>query len=292
MTPSQLPAHLPTHLHVDDITKSFGERVAVDRVSLLAQGGITAVLGPNGSGKSTLLRCAASVLVPDTGSIRIDGLDPQREHERIEARRRLGYAPQEAGFDPRVKVFDAVDFVGVLKGLTDNRRRRRTVFEVLDRVGLADRVGDRVRDLSGGMKRRLVLAQALLGSPSLLVFDEPGAALDPDERLRLREILSERRRTTTILIATHLTDEAAAVDTVVVLGDRTIQFTGTPARLAERARGHVWIQPGFPPPGVRASWQLADGRHRCLGRPPTDADLVEPTLEEGYLVVQSRLGVE
>jgi len=277
------------HLYVDSVGKAFGQRPAISDVTLLAQEGVTAVLGPNGCGKSTLLRCIATVMVPDTGSISIDGLDARREQERIEARRRLGYAPQEAGFDARLRVFDAVDYVGVLKGLDDTRRRRRSVFEALDRVGLAERVGERVGELSAGMRRRLVLAQALLGTPTLLVFDEPGAGLDPEERLRLREILTERRRASTVLLATHLTDEAASADTVIALGAGRVQFAGTPAQLAAHAAGRVWLQTGFPPPGVRASWQQADGRHRCLGHPPSAAELVEPTLEEGYLIVQDQI---
>lgn len=273
-------------LFVEQVDKRFAGRAALDGVTLFAQGGITAVLGPNGSGKSTLLRCAATVMMPDSGTVRIDGLDPNREPERIEARRRIGYAPQEAGFDARTRVFDAIDYLAVLKGLGSDRQRRRAVFEVLERVGLGERIGERVGDLSGGMRRRLVLAQALLGGPTLLILDEPGAGLDPDERLRLREILAERRRTTTVLVATHLTDEAAAADAVVVLGPGSVRFAGTPHQLAARASGRVWAEPGFPPPGVRASWQQADGRYRCLGHPPVGAALVEPTLEDGYLIVQ------
>lgn len=276
-------------LFVEQVAKRFAGREALVDVTLFAQGGITAVLGPNGSGKSTLLRCASTVMTPDAGSVRIDGLDPNRERERIEARRRIGYAPQDAGFDARTRVFDAIDYLAVLKGIGPDRQRRRAVFEALDRIGLSDRAGERVGDLSGGMRRRLLLAQALLGGPALLVLDEPGAGLDPDERLRLREILAERRRTTTVLVATHLTDEAASADTVVVLDSGTVRFAGTPTQLAAHADGRVWIQRGFPPPGIRAAWQQADGGHRCLGRPPAGADLVEPTLEEGYLMVQESL---
>lgn len=276
-------------LFVEHVAKRFDRREALVDVTLFAQGGITAVLGPNGSGKSTLLRCASTVMTPDAGTVRIDGLDPNRERERIEARRRIGYAPQDAGFDARTRVFDAIDYLAVLKGVGTDRQRRRAVFETLDRIGLADRAGERVGDLSGGMRRRLLLAQALLGGPSLLVLDEPGAGLDPDERLRLREILAERRRTTTVLVATHLTDEAASADTVVVLGSGTVRFAGSPGQLAAHATGRVWVQAGFPPPGVRSSWQQADGHHRCLGHPPAGVDLVEPTLEEGYLMVQDSL---
>ena len=275
-----------SQVFTESIGKDFGSRTAVDDITLLAQGGITAVLGPNGCGKSTLLRCVATVMVPDRGTVTIDGLDPRREPERIEARRRLGYAPQEAGFDARLRVFDAVDYIGVLKGIDENRQRRRSVIEALDRVGLAERAGERVGDLSAGMRRRLVLAQSLLAAPTLLVLDEPGAGLDPDERLRLREILAERRGTTTVLLATHLTDEAASADTVVVVGAGRVLFAGRPALLAAHATGRVWRQAGFPPPAVRASWRQPDGTHRCLGHPPADAELVEPTLEEGYLIVQ------
>lgn len=273
------------HLFLDRIGSTLGDRTALHDVTLLAQGGVTAVLGPNGCGKSTMLRCAATVLVPDEGSVRIDGLDPLVEPERIEARRRLGYAPQEAGFDGRLRVFDAVDYVAVLKGVNDTRRRRRAVFDAIDRVGLADRVRERVGELSGGMKRRLVLAQSLLGAPSLLVLDEPSAGLDPDERGRLREIVTERRGDATVLLATHLVDEVAAADTVIVLTAGTARFAGTPTQLAARAAGRVWIETALPPPGVRASWRRADGRSRCLGHPPIGAELVEPTVEEGYLAV-------
>ncbi len=265
------------HVFVEHLGMTFGPRVAVDDITLLAQGGITAVLGPNGCGKSTLLRCTATVLVPDRGGVRIDGLDPTREHERIEARRRLGYAPQDAGFAARLRVFDAVDYIAVLKGLGDTRHRRRAAFEALDRVGLAERAQDRVGDLSGGMRRRLVLAQALLGSPTLLVLDEPTAGLDPDERLRLRAILTERRHTSTVLTATHLTDDAAAADTVVVLDAGRASFVGKPTQLAAGGgrscvgAGRVGAA-GRPRELAAAEWPHALSRV-CPGRrPPRGTD--------------------
>ncbi len=275
-----------SRLSLDHVGISFGKRTALREATLHACGGVTAVVGPNGSGKSSLLRCAATVLAPDTGTVRIDDFDPGREHDRIEARRRIGYAPQRSDFDDRLRVATAVDYIAVLKGVTDDRLRRRRVHEALDIVGLADRATRRVGELSGGMRRRLVLAQALLLEPSLLVLDEPSSALDPDERLRLRSVLEERRRRSTVLLATHIIDEAANADTVVVLADGRVRFSGSPARVARLAEGRVWFQQGFPPPGVRASWPQPDGRHRCLGNPPPGARPVAPTLEEGYLLLQ------
>lgn len=278
----------PSQVLAFGLTKRFGSLQALDGVDVSLHGGLLTLLGPNGSGKTTLLRCLATIVTPDGGSLLIDGLDPRHEPDRIEIRRRLGYLPQDPGLAPTANVFDVVDYVAVLKRLTDERRRRAAVFETLDRVGLADRGAEQVRGLSGGMRQRVALAQALLGEPSLLLLDEPAAGLDPDERFRLREIVSERRRSCTILQSTHLTDEAAVSDAVLVMSTGRLVFAGPPSRLAERAVGRTWIQP-TEPRGVRAYWRQANGWYRCLGDPPADAPLVEPTLEDGYLLLQPGL---
>ncbi len=275
------------HVVASRLGKHYDGHVALDDVNLLEQGGLITLLGPNGAGKSTLLRCLATVVAPDDGSLTIDGLDPRREPERIEIRRRLGYMPQDIGLISGATVFDAVEYIAVLKEQRHDRRRRRAVFDVLDRVGMRDLVSERVERLSGGMRRRVGVAQALLGSPTLMILDEPTAGLDPDERMRLREILTERRRSTTVFVSTHMTDEAAISDTVLVIADGSIRFAGSPGRLAALAAGRTWVQNDLPPPDVRASWRLVDGRHRCLGQPPAGAELVEPTLEDGYLLVRT-----
>lgn len=264
---------------------SFGGRRALDGVDLSLEGGLTVVLGPNGAGKSTLLRCLATIHQPDDGSLLLDGMNPSFEADRIEIRRRLGYLPQEHGLGGADRVFDTMDLIAVMKEAGDERLRRSMVFDALERVGLANRAGDPLSELSGGMRQRVGVAQALLTAPTLLVLDEPAAGLDPDERRRLREIVTERRQRSTVVVSTHLIDEAAHADTVVVLHEGRVRFIGSPSVLAERATGRAWVQPTAPVGPVRASWQQADGSHRCLGDAPAGATLVLPTLEDGYLTV-------
>lgn len=276
-----------TQLLGNNITKSFNDRPALTGVDLAAQGGLVAVLGPNGAGKTTLLRCLATVLVPDGGSLLIDGLNPKHESDRIEIRRRLGYQPQQVNFAMSARVFDALDYLAVLKGIDDDRRRRQWVFHVLELVGLRDRAHDKVAELSGGMRQRLGLAQAMLGQPSLIVLDEPASGVDPDERFRIRDLIAQRRTDATVIMSTHLTDEAAVCDTIVVLSEGSVRFVGSPGSLAEQATGRTWVQAQPPTSPTRASWRQADGSYRILGTQPAppNSNLVAPTLEDGYLTI-------
>ncbi len=290
LPPARPGSATPSQILAFGLRKSLGGTAVLQGVDLALEGGVTTILGPNGAGKTSLLRCLATVLQIDTGSLMIDGLDPIHESDRLEIRRRLGYLPQDVGLSPAARVFDAVEYLAVLKDVgrghqDPERARRHAVVAVLDQVGLGDRLDDRVGDLSGGMRRRVGLAQALLGSPSLLLLDEPSAALDPDERLRLRSLVAELRHRTTIVQSSHLTEEAATSDRVLVLVDGRVIFVGSPASLASSAAGRVWIQ-NHAPQTARASWLLANGTYRCLGDPPPEAMLAEPTIEDGYLLLR------
>jgi ABC-2 type transport system ATP-binding protein len=271
---------------VAGVHKRLGHTQALAGVSLQLGEGITGLLGPNGAGKTTLMRVLATVLAPDGGTLRLLGLDPADRVDRVRIRGRLGYMPQEPGFHKRFTAFEFVDYVAILKEMSVRRERHDEVRRVLDLVGLDAVAHRRIKALSGGMRRRVALAQALLGDPSLVILDEPTAGLDPEQRLRFRELISRLAADRSVLIATHQTEDVAALCRhVVVLRDGEAVFAGPPHELAQVARDRVWLS-DTRTDDAELSWLTGDGRHRHVGRtPPPLVQLVAPTLEDGYLLL-------
>jgi ABC-2 type transport system ATP-binding protein len=268
----------------EGLTKAYGRKVALAGVTLDIEPGITGLLGPNGAGKTTLMRMLATVLRPSGGELRLLGRDPRVPAQRTEIRRRLGYLPQDPGFHMHFTAFEFVDYIATLKEWVERDERHAEVRRVLRAVGLGDDAHRRIRTLSGGMRRRVALAQALLGSPELLVLDEPTAGLDPQQRLRFREIVSEVAETSAVLLSTHHTEDVAALCArVVALRDGAVAFDGTPSELADLARGQVWVSERRAEATV--VWRTGDGTYRHIGTPPDGARIVEPTLEDGYLML-------
>ncbi len=274
-----------TAIRMSKLRKRYGTTNAVDELTLTLGSGVTGLLGPNGAGKTTLMRMIATVLAPTDGRLLLLGLDPADAEQRTQLRRQLGYMPQEPGFHRQFTAFEFVDYVAILKEMTDPYTRHREVRRVLAKVGLQDAARRRIRKLSGGMRMRVALAQALLGDPALLVLDEPTAALDPEQRLRFREVISELAAERIVLISTHQTDDVAALcQRVIVLREGRATFDGAPRELSELARGRVWIGDHR---DARATlwWRTAEGRHRHVGDPPPGVPLVDPTIEDGYLLL-------
>jgi ABC-2 type transport system ATP-binding protein len=276
---------------IDDVFKSYGRTKALDGVSFDLEKGVSGLLGPNGAGKTTLLRMLATVLAPDRGRLAVLGWDPLDVAGRLEIRRRLGYFPQEPGYHMNFTAFEFVDYLAILKEMVDTDRRHDEVRRVLEAVSLGDVASKKLKALSGGMRRRVILAQALLGSPELLVLDEPTVGLDPVQRLRFREILSQLAETQTILLSTHMTEDVAALcSQVVVLNEGQVQFNGDITELADKARGRVW-QAGAKE-SARLSWRTGEGIYRHVGEPPAGAELVEPTIDDGYLLLIGERALE
>ena len=271
-------------IELTGLTKRYRSTIALNDFSWSGGSGVIGLLGPNGAGKSTLLRMLATVLSPDAGTIRLLGFDPARSRYRLTIRRQLGYLPQETGLlYPGFSAFDLVDYVAVLKEIVDADTRREEVRRALGAVGLHDDMHRRIRALSGGMKRRVAIAAALVGQPRLLVLDEPSAGLDPDQRLRLRDVISQAGQGGTMVVSTHHTEEVAAFcQQVVVLGSGRLVFSGTPHELAYTATGRVWVD-DHPHPNAIRTWVTSDGLVRSIGTPPSGAQLVEPSIDDGYL---------
>jgi ABC-2 type transport system ATP-binding protein len=275
---------IPT-VSASGLSLRFGGTLALDDVSLRLGEGVTGLLGPNGAGKTTLLRVLATAVPADRGSFSVLGHDPGTTAGRLDVRRALGYLPQTPGFHQDFSAFEFVDYVAILKEHTDRRARHDEVRRVLALTGLAEVAGRRTKALSGGMRRRLALAQALLGDPELLILDEPTAGLDPEQRLRFRELVSALGEDRAILVSTHQTEDVAALcPHVVVLAEGTAVTDGAPGELTAQADGRVWLGDARDPGAVLA-WRTADGRLRQLGDPPAGAQLCEPTLEDGYLLL-------
>jgi len=270
----------------------FGGTQALDEVSLRLTSGVTGLLGPNGAGKTTLLRVLATAVPPDRGAFTVLGQDPATAAGRQEVRRRLGYLPQTPGFHPDFSAFEFVDYVAILKELTDRGARHREVRRVLDEVDLADVRAKRIKKLSGGMRQRVALAAALVGDPGFLVLDEPTVGLDPEQRMRFRELIAQAGEGRTVLLSTHQTEDVAMLcHRVLVMAGGRIRFDGTPAELTARAGGRVWSSTERDP-GAKAGWRTGTGTFRNVGSPPAGADLLEPTLEDGYLLTLDGAGAE
>lgn len=272
-------------VNVTEVSKRYGSVRALDGVTFELENGITGLLGPNGAGKTTLLRCLATVLAPDSGGISVLGLDPDRPSQRTEIRRRIGYLPQEPGFYRNFTCFDFIDYLAILKEHADRVERHDEVRRVLGLVGLEDKSTTKVRKLSGGMRRRLALAQALLGSPLFLILDEPTAGLDPELRFRFRELITELASDRTVLLSTHQTEDVAAIcDRVIVVDAGRVRFDGSPAQLALMAAGKVWMASDRPDT-AHIFWRTAEGRYRAVGQPPPGAQLIDPSIEDGYMML-------
>jgi len=221
------------------LTQRLGRTTILNGVDLQISGGVFGLLGPNGAGKTTLLRTFATVLSPASGDLRLLGYDPRRGAERTAIRRRLGYLPQHLGYYPGFTVFEFVEYFALLKEMP-SAEIRPAVARAIERVGLADRAKAKLKTLSGGMLRRVGIAQAIVNDPDLLLLDEPTAGLDPEQRVLFRALLREIGQTGTVIISTHLIEDvAAACNRVALLDGGRIVFRGTPDDLSSFAEGGV-----------------------------------------------------
>ena len=226
------------NVELTGIHRSFGKNNAVDGVSLELGPGVFGLLGPNGAGKTSLLRMLATVLPPSSGEIRLLERDPRRPAARREIRRRLGYLPQNLGYYPSFTVAEFLEYFALLKEMPSSAVPKAVAVAV-EHLDLGAKAKAKLRTLSGGMLRRVGIAQAIVNDPDLLLLDEPTAGLDPEQRVQFRALLRSLGETATVIVSTHLVEDvAAACSEVALMSSGKIVFRGTPDELTARGEGH------------------------------------------------------
>lgn len=225
-------------LQFDRLSKEYGAKIAVDRVSAALGPGVYGLLGANGAGKTTLMRMACGVLSPTSGEVMFDGVPIERAGGAYRAV--LGYLPQDFGYYPEFTALDFMEYMAALKGIGRRAARERSL-ELLSAVGLAGEERRRIRTFSGGMKQRLGIAQAVLNDPKVLVLDEPTAGLDPKERVRFRNLIASFAQDKVVLLSTHIVSDVESIaDRIFVMRAGAFVMEGTPAELIGMAEGKVW----------------------------------------------------
>ena len=213
---------------------------AIKDVNMTIESGMFGLLGPNGAGKSTLMRILVTLMKPSSGEVLVNGLDLMKDRKEI--RSMLGYLPQDFRFFTKLKTYEFLDYAARLAGLTNTKVRNETVEKMLEEVGLYEARNRFANNLSGGMKRRLGIAQALIGDPKLIIVDEPTTGLDPEERIRFRNLLTRfSEKDVVIILSTHIVGDISSTCTDMALMNKgVLSYKGAPERLIEMSRNNVW----------------------------------------------------
>ncbi len=279
-------------LVLENVSKLYGDTVALDRTSLALNCGIYGLLGPNGAGKTTLMRIMTDLLAPSTGRVLLDGQDISALGG--EFRKRLGYLPQDFGVYPNFTAEQFLLYIGRLKGLSKFEAKRQT-DELLHLVGLEKKQRKKLGSFSGGERQRVGIVQALLGDPDILILDEPTAGLDPEERIRFRGILSGLSQQRLVLLSTHIVSDLEAVaNEIILLKNGVVLKRETPLELLRTLEGAVWTVtvPAGEEAVLTGAYLCSNVMHRdgksvlrllSDRKPHPDAAPVTPNMEDMYL---------
>ena len=228
-------------IKIENLNKVYSNgNYAIKNLNLEIPSGMFGLLGPNGAGKSTLMRILVTLMKPSSGKVMVDDLDLLKN--RREVRSMLGYLPQDFSFFSKLKTYEFLDYTARLAGLKNSARRKTAVDKMLEEVGLYEARDRNANKLSGGMKRRLGIAQALINDPRIIIVDEPTTGLDPEERIRFRNLLSNiSTKDVIIILSTHIVgDISSTCHDMALLNKGELAFTGSPEKLVEEAKGNVW----------------------------------------------------
>ena len=275
------------NIQIQSVSMTYpGGKAALREVSLsLGSPCLIGLLGPNGAGKSTLMKLMTAALLPTGGEIRIDGQPLSKAEKAL--KQRLGYLPQSFGLYDELRVYQFLDYMAALKGISP---ARAAVERAMEAVNLTELRKKKIRTLSGGQRQRVGIAQAILGDPELLIFDEPTVGLDPEERIRMRNLFASLAREKLVILSTHIIDDLqSACGQLAVINRGKILFSGSPEALTARARGHVGVWLGEPgedcPLTVTSQTHTADGVlcRGVAGELPGFVRPAEPALEDAYI---------
>ena len=280
-------------LEIENVCKTYRGKVEALRSFSLELGpGVLGLLGPNGAGKSTLMRILATITRPSAGRVLWNGTDVKNDPDML--RTVLGYLPQDFGIYPNLSAVEFLDYLAAVKGL-DAASARKRIAELLELVNLADAARRPLGGFSGGMRQRVGIAQALLNDPQLLIVDEPTAGLDPEERVRFRNLLSELAGERIVILSTHIVSDVEAVATdIALIAQGELVVHGAPEALLAGVSGKVWevVIPSGELPTLRQDYLVSSTAHRNDGvharvvadsAPRPDARALEPSLEDAYL---------
>ncbi|GHA61871.1 ABC transporter ATP-binding protein [Pontibacter akesuensis] len=285
-------------LQITNISKTYPNGVqALQDITLTIPNGMYGLLGPNGAGKSTLMRILATLQEPDSGSIQLGEIDVLKQQDEV--RQTLGYLPQEFGVYPKARAEDLLDYFAVLKGIINRASRREVVEALLKQTNLWDKRRQKLGGFSGGMKQRFGVAVALLGNPKLMIVDEPTAGLDPAERVRFLNLLSELGENSVVLLSTHIVEDVSELCTrMAIINKGQILQEAEPIRAVEGLQGRIWrriveksVLPELEREHKVISTKLLSGRtlvHIYSEEDPgSGLELVQPNLEDVYFTTMA-----
>lgn len=278
-------------IEINQVSKSFGRKQVLNKVSCHLENGIYGLLGPNGAGKTTLMRCMADLYKVSGGSVLLDGVPLGRKKKHV------GYLPQSFGLFKELTVQDCLDYFCGVKDIP-RPERKEWIEKTLAAVNLTDSAGTKTGKLSGGMMRRVGVAQALLGRPELIMFDEPTAGLDPEERMNFKRILSGLGERETVVISTHIVEDIEAFcDHVIVMSRGEILYTGTCEEMKQLAEGKVYAcekdnASAIPSNAILEKQYEQSGTvyYRILSGTKLALPALEPSVEDGYMCIIKNIG--
>lgn len=290
---------MDTYIEIRNLNKFYGKKQALSDVNLSIRQGMFGLLGRNGAGKTTLMKILATLLRKKSGKVIVCGIPIENEKD---IRKIIGYLPQEFSMYPTMNVYEVMDYLAVLSGL-GKRERRERIEMLLKQVNLAESRNKKVKALSGGMKRRLGIAQALLNDPKVLIVDEPTTGLDPEERIRFRNLLSGLAEERIVILSTHIVgDIEATCENIAVLDDGKVLYSGTVDNLLTAANGKVFTRttdrrelPGLKKElfitGMHAQGERVYVRYIAENAAPNSA-ACEPNIEDAYMLYLKENGTE